>query len=58
MEGQTEGEAPFPITYVGKNRFVFERDGILLEFADPVAGASPQFTLYQQLYAIPLTRVP
>lgn len=58
MEGQTEGDAPFPLTYVGKNRFVFERDGILIEFADPVAGASPQFTLYQQLYAIPLTRVP
>ena len=58
MEGQTEGESPFPLTYIGKNRFVFERDGILLEFADPVAGASSQFTLYQQLYAIPLTRVP
>lgn len=58
MEGQTEGEAPFPLTYIGKNRFVFERDGILVEFADAVAGASPQFTLYQQLYAIPLARIP
>ncbi|HET6463632.1 MAG TPA: hypothetical protein VFH33_07515, partial [Candidatus Krumholzibacteria bacterium] len=58
MEAQTEGDAPFPLAYIGKNRFVFERDGILIEFADPVAGASPQFTLYQQLYAILLTRVP
>jgi D-alanyl-D-alanine carboxypeptidase len=58
MEGQTGGEAPFPLTFIGKNRFIFDRDGILVEFADPVAGASSQFTLYQQLYAIPLSRVP
>ena len=58
MEGQTEGQDPFPLTYVGWNRFVSEADGILVEFAAPVDGASPSFTLYQQLYAIPLTRVP
>lgn len=58
LEGQTEGQDPFPLTYVGRNRFVFETDGILVEFATPVDGASPSFTLYQQLYAIPLTRVP
>lgn len=57
MEGQTRGDdKPFPLTYVGKNRFVFERDGILMEFVDAVDGVSPQFTLYQQMYAIPLVR--
>ena len=57
MEGQTKGDPkPFPLTYVGRNRFVFERDGILLEFAEAVDGVSSQFTLYQQMYAIPLVR--
>jgi len=57
LEAQTKGdENPFPLTYVGKNRFVFERDGILMEFADAVDGLSPSFTLYQQMYAIPLVR--
>jgi D-alanyl-D-alanine carboxypeptidase len=58
MEAQTKGDDPFPLAYIGKNRFLFARDGILIEFADPVAGASPLFTLYQQHYAIPLARTP
>jgi CubicO group peptidase (beta-lactamase class C family) len=59
MEGQTKGDdAPFPLSYIGKNRFVFVKDGILLEFDKPVSGASPRFILYQQQYAIPLARTP
>lgn len=58
MEAQTQGDNPFPLTYIGKNRFLFVRDGILLEFEKPVDGVSPRFTLYQQHYEIPLTRTP
>jgi CubicO group peptidase (beta-lactamase class C family) len=57
LEAQATGQDPFPLAYVGRNRFVFEHAGILIEFADPVAGASPRFTLFQQKAAIPLVRV-
>jgi CubicO group peptidase (beta-lactamase class C family) len=58
LEAQAEGQDPFRLTYVGKNRFIHVPAGILLEFADPVNGVSPRFTLFQQKAAIPLTRAP
>jgi CubicO group peptidase (beta-lactamase class C family) len=58
LEAQTIGQDPFPLTYVGRNRFVFEQAGILIEFAEAASGASPRFTLFQQKAAIPLVRVP
>lgn len=58
LEAQTTGQDPFPLTFVGRNRFVFERAGILLEFAELAGGVSPRFTLLQQKAAIPLVRVP
>ncbi|HEY0155394.1 MAG TPA: serine hydrolase domain-containing protein [Longimicrobium sp.] len=56
MEAQTTGQDPFPIKPIGQNRFVNTRDGILIEFAEPVGGASPRFTLYQQMVTLPLVR--
>lgn len=56
LEAQTTGQDPFPLTYVGANRFVNDRDGILIECAAPVDGVSPRCTLYQQKFAIPLVR--
>ncbi|MCU0647598.1 MAG: beta-lactamase family protein [Gemmatimonadaceae bacterium] len=56
IEGQTEGQDPFQLTYIGQNRYMNARDGILLELAEPVAGVAPRFTLFQQKLAIRLTR--
>lgn len=56
LQAQTEGQEPFALRYVGARRFINVRDGILMEFAAPVDGRSPRFTLYQQLYQIPLER--
>jgi CubicO group peptidase (beta-lactamase class C family) len=56
FEGQTEGQSPFQLTYIGQNRYMNRADGILIEFADSANGAAPGFTLFQQKLAIPLTR--
>lgn len=56
LEAQAEGQDPFPLTYVGKNRFQFVEAGILIDFDAAVEGVSPRFTLYQQHGVIPLTR--
>jgi hypothetical protein len=56
LQAQTEGQEPFALQYVGARRFINAHDGILIEFAPPVEGRSPRFTLYQQLYQIPLDR--
>jgi len=56
LEAQAQGQDAFPLTYVGQNRFTFVPAGILVEFADPVDGASPRVTLFQQRSAIPLVR--
>ena len=57
LTAQVKGEdEPFALTYIGRNRFLADEYGILVEFADPVDGASPRFTLYQQQSAIPLVR--
>lgn len=58
LEAQTEGQDAFPLTYVGQRRFIYLRDGILVEFAEPAGGASPRFTLFQQRAAVPLVRRP
>jgi D-alanyl-D-alanine carboxypeptidase len=58
LEAQTTGQAPFALTYVGSNRVVNVRDGILLDFADAAGGVAPHFTLYQQKMAIRLRRKP
>jgi hypothetical protein len=60
LEAQTEGQDPFPLTYVGKylgkDRFLFEPAGILVDFDAAIEGSSPRFILYQQQAAIPLPR--
>ncbi len=56
LQAQTEGQEPFALEYIGARRFTNTHDGILVEFAEPVEGRSPRFTLFQQLYAIPLER--
>jgi D-alanyl-D-alanine carboxypeptidase len=56
IEGHTTGQEPFPLTFIGRNMFMSERPGILVQFAEPVNGAAPRFTLFQQKLAIPLTR--
>lgn len=57
LAAQVKGEdAPFTLTYIGRNRFLADEYGIWVEFADPVHGAAPRFTLYQQHSAIPLVR--
>lgn len=58
MEAQAEGQDAFPLTYVGRNRFLFVPAGIMMDFDAAVDGASPRFVLYQQNAAIPLTRAP
>lgn len=58
LQAQAEGQDPFPLVYVGTNRFLFVPDGIIMDFDAPVAGASPRFTLYQQQAVIPLVRIP
>jgi D-alanyl-D-alanine carboxypeptidase len=56
LQAQTEGQEPFALQYVGARRFINAHDGILMEFAAPAEGRAPRFTLYQQLYQIPLER--
>ncbi|MBK8248459.1 MAG: hypothetical protein IPK85_13785 [Gemmatimonadetes bacterium] len=56
LEGQAVGQDPFPLTYVGNRRFLSVPSGIMVEFAEPVTGVSPRFTLFQQKLAIPLRR--
>lgn len=56
LEAQTEGQAPFPLVHIGQNRFVHEHEGILIEFAEPIDGVAPGFTLFQQRVQIPLVR--
>jgi D-alanyl-D-alanine carboxypeptidase len=56
FEGQTEGQNPFPLTYIGHNRYMNARDGILIECAELVNGVAPRFTLFQQKLAIRLVR--
>ncbi|HEU4366146.1 MAG TPA: serine hydrolase domain-containing protein, partial [Candidatus Krumholzibacteria bacterium] len=58
LEAQTEGQDAFPLTYVGRNRFLFVPAGIMMDFDAPVDGVSPRFVLYQQNAAVPLTRTP
>ena len=38
MEGQTEGQDPFPLAYIGNHRFVSDAAGILIEFATRLTG--------------------
>jgi D-alanyl-D-alanine carboxypeptidase len=56
LEGQTVGQDPFPLSYIGNRRFLSVPSGIMIEFADAVNGASSRFTLFQQKLAIRLTR--
>lgn len=58
LEAQTEGQDAFPLTYVGRNRFLFVPAGIMVDFDAAVEGVSPRFVLYQQNAAVPLTRSP
>jgi D-alanyl-D-alanine carboxypeptidase len=48
MEGQTVGQDPFPLIYVGNRQFISISSGIMLEFDEPVNGSSPRFSLFQQ----------
>lgn len=56
LQAQTEGQDPFPLTAVGPRTFVYVKDGILVEFREPVDGAAPGFALFQQTAAVALTR--
>ena len=58
LEAQAEGQDAFPLSYVGRSRFLFVPAGIMIDFDPPTDGASPRFMLYQQNAAIPLTRLP
>ncbi len=58
LTAQTTGQDPFPLTPIGPAAFMYAHAGILIEFAEPVGGASPRFTLFQQRAAVVLTRKP
>jgi CubicO group peptidase (beta-lactamase class C family) len=56
LEARVSADDAFPMTYVGGTRFMYEKAGILIDFAKPEGNVSPRFTLYQQHAAIPLNR--
>jgi len=56
VEAQSPGQSAFPLVYLGRRRFMNERDGILLEFSAAVSGRSPRVLLLQQKYQIPIDR--
>jgi CubicO group peptidase (beta-lactamase class C family) len=57
LEAHVSADDVFPMTYVGRYRFLFEPAGIMIDFARPEGKTSPKLTLYQQHAAIPLVRV-